>query len=59
MLFPPQGFPPVNPQLWESQEQLCFQLLPAFSWEPWAQRWKAKALPPTITRISSRNQRCS
>lgn len=59
MLSPPQGFPPVKPQLRESQEQLRFQLLAAFWWEPWAQRRAAEVLPATVIRISSRDWKCS
>lgn len=59
MLFPPQSFPPIKPQLRESWEQLCFWLLPAFLWEPWVQHWGAEVLHPAFTQISSRDQRCS
>lgn len=58
MLSPPQGFPPVKPQLRESWEQLRFQLLAAFWREPWAQRRAAEVLPNFI-RISSRDRRRS
>ena len=58
MLSPPQGFLLAKPQLQESWEQLCSQLLP-FSREPWVQRRRAEALPPTITRMPSRDWRCS